>query len=228
MIRRATASLAAGALLLGLAVATPSPAGATSSSLKAQAKKALLVKSDFPKGWTSSSSGNNSGGFPGEGQLANCLGLPASVITANPPAVYSPEFSTKNQELFVDDSVQIDPSAKFAKQDYESLAEAKSPSCWASEFNGPAKASLSKGFGRGATIGTFVASRSPSSYFGPHVADVTLYVPMTVSGVTLNLEMTLADYIKGRLEQGMIFFAIESNFPSSLSKHLTTVGDQRL
>jgi hypothetical protein len=228
MIRRATAALAAGALLFGLAVATADPSGAASSSLKAQAKKALIVKSDLPKGWTSSSSGNDSGSFPGLDQLGRCLGMPANVVTANPPTVYSPEFTSKNQELFVDDSVQIDPSVNFAKLDYESIAEAKSPGCVASLFNGPAKVSLAKGFGHGATIGTFVASRTPSSYFGPHVADVTLYFPVTFSGTTLNLEMTLTDYIKGRLEQSMLLFAIESNFPSSLSKHLTTVGDQRL
>jgi len=227
-LRAGIATLASGALLLGMMLTTSGSAGASSSSLKNQAKKALIVKSDLPKGWTSSSSGNNSGSLPGEDQLAHCLGMPESVVTGNPPSVYSPEFSSKNQLLLVDDSVQIDPSAKYAKEDYESLAEANSPSCVASEFNGPAKASLAKGFGHGATVGTIVANRTPSSYFGPHVADVTLYFPVTFSGTTVNLEMTLTDYVKGRLEQIMAFFGIESNFPSSLSKHLTTVGDQRL
>lgn len=47
----------------------------------AKAKKALLTLSDMPKGWTSSKSSANNSPFPGAAQLANCIGVPTSVIS---------------------------------------------------------------------------------------------------------------------------------------------------
>jgi hypothetical protein len=227
-VRAGAAALTVGALLLGLTATTAGPAGASSSSLKTQAKKALLVKSDLPSGWTSSPGSSGGGTFPGATQLAKCLDLPVSVINANPPTVSSPDFSSKNGLLSVGDSVSIDASTSIAKMDFDSLADSQAPACLTAAFNGPARSELSSGFGKGASMGTVTVSRTPSSDFGPHTAHVTLFVPVTQSGTTLNLQLTLVDYTKGRLEQAMYFSAVESSFPSSLSKHLTTVGDRRL
>jgi len=82
----------------------------------ALAEKALLVKSDFPKSWTSTKSSNNNSSFPGAAQLARCIGVPESVVTSNPPTAYSPEFDSSNHLLSVDDSVSIYPSAKGRKR----------------------------------------------------------------------------------------------------------------
>src|SRR5271163_2767808 len=102
-------TLTTGILIVTLVMssaAVASGAPSTGGSSLTQARKALLVLSDLPKGWTSvqSSSANNSA-FPGESQLAACIGVSASVIQKNPPSVNSPTFS--NGTLSADDEVEV-------------------------------------------------------------------------------------------------------------------------
>src|ERR1700733_5194790 len=89
-------------LAVGLTLGTQvAGAGASTSSSKAQAKKMLLVLSDMPKGWKKEkgSGGSGSNNFPGATQLASCIGVPASLITSNPPEVDSPYYENKSGSL---------------------------------------------------------------------------------------------------------------------------------
>ena len=102
-------------LAVGLTLGTQvAGAGASTASSKAQAKKLLLVLSDMPKGWKTEkgSGGGGSSNFPGATQLASCIGVPASLITSNPPEVDSPYYENKSGSLEVQDSVSVFPSAK--------------------------------------------------------------------------------------------------------------------
>jgi hypothetical protein len=230
--------LAAGTLLLGLAVTvgvtTTGPAGAAKVSAKVkaeehQAKKDLLVLSDLPKGWTSSSSSSGGGGnIPGEAQFAACIDAPESVFNANVPTVYSPEFTSKNQLETASDKVTIRPSATAAQKNVNALSNAKSPNCMANVFNGPARAALQKSFGTGAVMGTVTASRLPATELAPHTANLMLDFPVTDQGTTVTVQLILTAYAKGTLEQSMMLLGIESTFPASLAKHLSTVVDGRL
>jgi len=53
-------------------------------------------------------------------------------------------------------------------------------------------------------------------------------MPVTTHGVTLNLELTVVDYVKARKEQTVTFTSVETPFPTSLAQQLTTVALGRL
>jgi hypothetical protein len=191
-----------------------------------KAKKSLLVLADMPKGWTSSKASNSNSPFPGAAQLASCIGVPASVITYNAPSVSSPDFDSKNQLLNVDDSVQVYRSSKAAQADFASLANAKTPSCMTADLNGPGRAEFDAQIGGG--VGNVTVTRTPASDFAPHSTNFTMFLPVTTEGVTINVELILVDYVKGREEQTVVLSAFQSTFPTSLARHLTTVADGRI
>ncbi len=192
------------------------------------AKSALLVLSDMPRGWTSTKSSNGNSAFPGAAQLASCIGVPTSVITDNPPGASSPDFNSKNQQLIVDDSVSIYPSAKAAQADFSSLADAKTPSCLTAALNGPAKSALETSFGSGTSVGTVNVTRTPGADYAPDSANFTMFLPVTSNGSTVNLEITVVDFVRGRDEQTVTLTSLDTQFPTSLARHLTTVAVDRL
>jgi len=226
-------ALVAVALLTGLVTAAMAGAAGASGSSKAgaevaKAKKSLIVLKDLPKGWTSTKSSNDNSSFPGSTQLAACLGVPASVINDNPPTANSPTFDSANQLMTVNDSIAVSPTTKSAKADYQSLANTKTPRCLTTVLNGAAKASLTSEFGSGATIGTIDVTRSPASDFSGHSANFTAYLPVTVQEQTLNVQLTVVDYLKGVDNETVTFSAVDSPFPSALAKRLTGLAVQRL
>jgi hypothetical protein len=193
-----------------------------------KAKKSLLVLADMPKGWTSSKSSNNNSPFPGAAQLASCIGVPTSVITYNAPSVSSPDFNSKDQLLSVGDSVQVYQSSKAAQADFSSLANAKTPSCMTADLNGPGKAEFDAQIGGGTGVGNVTVTRTPASDYAPHSTNFTMFLPITTKGVTINVELILVDYVKGREEQTVALSAFQSTFPTSLARHLTTVAYRRI
>jgi len=217
-----------GGLAMAVLAATPGVVLAHPSSPLGQAKRSLLVASDLPAGWTSTKSSNNNSSFPGADQLAGCLGVSTSLITSNPPTANSPEFDSKNQLQSVNDSVSVYPSAKAAHADFASLADSKTPSCLTQVLNGRARSALASQLGSGATLGTVLVSRSTASEFAPGSANFTAFMPITTRGITLNLQLTVIDYVKGRNEQTVVLTSVQSPFPTSLARHLTTVAVGRL
>jgi hypothetical protein len=214
---------------VGMLAGTVGVAGASKSTDIAQAKKGLLKLSDLPKGWTSSSSGNNSNGaFPGEKQLAACLGVPASVVNSNYPTANSRDFNSGNQSLTVSDSVTVDPSHKLAITDFNALASSKAPTCMTAEANGAERSEFAGIAPKGGTVGTIEFTRSPASGFAPHVANLTMRVPLTDEGESISIEIIMTDFVKGDEEQLMSLTSYDATFPTSLSRHLTEVADSRI
>ncbi|HUC04615.1 MAG TPA: hypothetical protein VL961_04400 [Acidimicrobiales bacterium] len=222
--RRVVPMILIPALVAGLLTV---PAGASSAS---SARKDLLRLSDMPKGWSSSTSGenNNSGNFPGGSQLASCIGVPVSVINNNAPGAQSPEFSSKNELQTVGDSVSVYKKASGARTDYDSLVNAKTPNCMSQVLNGSAKSAFDASFGKGSTVGTVEASRLPASAFPRGTANVVLYFPVTSQGTTLNVELVITDHVDGKLEQSVQFISIGSPFPATLLKKLTATANGRI
>jgi len=181
---------------------TASAAKSTNASQLSKAKKSLLVLADLPKGWTSSKASYNA------------------------PSVSSPDFTSKDQLLLVGDSVQVYRSAKAAQADFSSLANAKTPSCMTADLNGPGKAEFDAQIGGG--VGNITVTRTPASDFAPHSTNFTMFLPVRAEGVTVNVELILVDYVKGREEQTVVLSAFQSTFPTSLARHLTTVADGRI
>ena len=94
----------------------------------AQAKKALLVPSDLPAGWTSSASTTVSGaGFTGAPRLAHCIGVPANLIKVQPPQVNSLQFSDKGGSEQVQNTISIFPSSSYAREEYRGRSQPQDP-----------------------------------------------------------------------------------------------------
>ena len=216
-----------GLMTVGVAGVAGASESASTKAAVAQATKELIVLKDLPKGWTSSKSSNNNSTIPGATELATCLGVPTSVINDNPPTANSPEFDSANQLMTVTDSIAVSPSLKSAKADYNSLANKKTPGCLSTVLNGVTKASLASEFGSGASIGTIDVTRSPNAEFAGHGANFTAFLPVTVQEQTLKVQLTIIDYLKGTENETVTLTSIESPFPTTLAKHLTTLAVDR-
>jgi hypothetical protein len=204
-------------------------AGASKASDKAQAKKALLVLSDLPKGWTSTKTAASTGGaFPGASQLASCIGVPSSIITANRPTADSPEFTNQAKSEAVDDSVTVFSSAKEAQAQYTALSSIKTPACMATLMNGTQKTQLQKAAGTGDTVGTITVAKIVPKNFAPHVTGFTVIIPISSQGQTVTVRTTEAFMVKGKVGHELRLTSYQSTFPASASKHLTKVAEGRL
>jgi hypothetical protein len=228
-MRCSHASLVAAVLASALLLVTAVPAEAASSaSVPPKAKKALLVRTDLPKGWVAVRSGSGGPTIPGVTQLASCLSVPPGVIASNPPSAKSPEFRSSNKLLIVNDSVAVYRSAKAATADFSAARNSKTPSCLTALLNGPAKTALASGMGSGASIGTVQVVKAPASEFAPHGASFIAYLPVTEMGQTLNVALTLIEYVKGAETQTVTLISLEKPFPKTLAHHLTTLAVKRL
>jgi hypothetical protein len=214
--------LASGLLLCAVAGA----AGASASQQKAQAQKTLLVLSDMPKGWTGVKHSSSGGGnFPGAKQLASCIGVPSNLITSNEPQVNSPNFTSKDQTLEVDDNVSIFHSSKVANTQYAAISNAKTPACMASLMNGSFKSQIVSGAPKGTSVGTIsvvhAASQKGTTAFAVGAS-------ITSGGVTLKLNMIMVFFIKGQLGEQVTYYGYGIVFPASLASHLTSVAVGRI
>lgn len=222
------AVLAAACVLIGT---TAMAAGASNSPALSKAKKHLLTLADMPKGWEvekgSKYSTGSSDNFPGAAALAGCIGVPAALITSNPPEEDSPYYQNKSGSLEVQDSVTVFPSNKNAKAQYAAMANAKTPSCFAATVNAPAaKQQIEAGAGAGSSLGTVTvtALRHPQK----HTAGFTMTLPITSQGQAISVQETMVFYIKGNLGHQIDFSSYGETFPSSLISNLTSEAKQTL
>jgi hypothetical protein len=228
---RAATVIAVVLLALSLTMGTQvAGAGASSASSKAQAKKLLLTLADMPKSWKKEkgSGGSGSSSLPGAAQLASCIGVPASLITSNPPEADSPYYENKGGLLEVQDSVSVFPSAKTAESDYNALANAKTPACMTTLMNGSFKAQILGSAGKGATLGTITVTRADPADFAPGSTGLVMSLPITDQGVSLTAVLTVVYYIKGKLGQQIDFNSYGPTFPASLAESLSATALHRL
>jgi hypothetical protein len=218
-------------LAVGLTLGTQvAGAGASTASSKAQAKKMLLVLSDMPKGWKKEkgSGGSGSSTFPGAAKLATCIGVPASLITSNPPEVDSPYYENKGGTLEVQDSVSVFPSAKDATTNFNALANANTPACMGTLMNGAFKAQILASAGKGATLGTITVARSDPAGFAGGSTGLVMTLPISEQGVSLKAVITAVYYVKGKYGQEIDFNSYGPAFPPAVAKSLTTTALHRL
>jgi hypothetical protein len=125
--------LAAGFLAGTLAISSGAAGAAGSAATpqeKAQARQALLVHSDLPKGWKSSSNQSSSSqSDEANAQMARCLGVPSSSFQSNPPQVQSPTFTGDADEIIVQNSITIFRSTSFARNEYAAFTNPKFGGC---------------------------------------------------------------------------------------------------
>lgn len=222
----AGALLLASVLLLGLA-AGPASASGRSDGL-AQARKALLVLSDMPAGWTTAKSPNNANSNVGNRQLARCIGVATSLIAENPPSVNSKQFQDQAGTLTVNDNVSVFPSTQNAAAEYATITNPKTPRCMTALASGPLKTQLLGKPPKGVSVGTPLVSPTAAAAFGTGVAGYSLSVPFSTHGTMVNVTVTNLFAVKGRLGQQVTFTAIGLPFSIALEQHLASVAVSRL
>jgi hypothetical protein len=228
LVQRVVVLTATLGLLCGL---TATPAGASSSSKVAQAKKLLLVLSDMPKGWSKQKGSNNNGSnsFPGAKQLAACIGVPASLIESNPPTAYSPTYQNKGDTQEVQDSVAVFSSAKVAKAQLAAIANAKTPACFAILMNSATfRKEMQASAGKGATVGTISVTAIDAADFPKGSAGFVLTLPVTEEGISLKAHFIVVYAVKGAFGQQVEFNSYGPAFPASIATSLTSVAVHRL
>jgi hypothetical protein len=205
-------------------------AGASPASDRAQAKKALLVPADLPKGWhqEKGSGGNSSGNFPGAPQMASCIGVPANLFASNPPEADGPYFENKDGSLEVQDSVSVFSSATRARAELAAMANAKTPGCMATIMNGAFKAKIASSAGKGAKLGTITVTRANPAHFGSGTTGLVMAIPFTQKGVSLTITSTAVYSIKGKFGQEIDFNSYGTAFPASISRALTAAATSHL
>lgn len=221
----------AGALAVVVTIGSlTAPAGASSrAAAVAQARKSLIVRSDFPSGWTTSPS-DDSNSTLGDAQVAACLGVPVSVINYNPPSAYSPEFDYASTDASVDDNVSVYPNEKTLTQQYALWSSARTPACFAKAFNTPSvKRTFEKQIGPGTVLGTTTARWLPKPNVGDQVTALELSVPFTANGKSFVISETQVIMIHKLLSAQLGFTTIDGMaIPATLEFHLESVTAQRL
>jgi hypothetical protein len=207
-------------------------AAAAASSALAQAKTALLVRSDFPSGWSgqgsvTTSAGGGSSTFPGGSQLASCLGVSQSLIDLNAPSADSPTFQTKGGIDTVQDSVSVFSTTKMADQEYGAISSAKVPGCMTTVLQGPARQEIVNSIGKGISVGTINVAAVPHGDLGVHATGFTMSFPATDSGVTLHAAVTFISMVRGKRASQVTIESVGKAFPVSLQRHLVSVAYDR-
>jgi hypothetical protein len=212
--------------LLWLALPPGSAGASATANQKAQARKALLLISDMPRGWVKAKAPNDNSNV-GASQLARCIGVAKALITENPPSVNSPQFQNRDGTLMVNDNVSIFPSTKNAQQELAAVASAKTPGCMTTLASGPLKAKLLGGIPKGVKVGTPLVSAIDPTTFGG-ATGYSMSVPVTTHGVTLNVTVTQLYAVKGRLGQQVTFTSIGLPFSIATEQHLSSLAVGRL
>ncbi len=242
--RRSRGARAVWAIALGLALgaATVAVAGTEasatgSSTAHAQAKQALLKRSDFPtQGWSTSPNDTDGGnGWPAGAAgtaFATCLGIPASVLSVHPPSAGAPEFDESEDTYAVDEEIEVFPSAQAAATDVGVGGNPKAPACYQQLLAGPFGNTFAKGladaFGGGATVGEMAVKALPVPGDGQESAAMQIAVPITDNGSTTVLYLEDAAIAQGPSEASFLFFSAAGPFPAHLAAHLEKVAAQRL
>ncbi|HVT42446.1 MAG TPA: hypothetical protein VHD39_05635 [Acidimicrobiales bacterium] len=229
----ALGALALAGVALGLAAGNASAAiGAKGNTVNlTPAKKALLVKADLPAGWigqgkVTTSKVDTAGTFPGEDQLAACLGVPKSALGTNTPSATSPNFQDKDGTGFVQDNVSVFSSASSAARSYRTIANTKVPSCLNTAYQDPAaKAQLEGAAGSGVTLGAISVTPAPAAILIPHSTGFTVSFDATEQGVTAHSAVTLVSMVRGKLGSQLTFTAVgNGSLSTSLERHLISVA----
>jgi hypothetical protein len=219
-----------------VAVAAPGAGATRARAAHAQAKKALLSRSDFPaKGWSTSANPDTGNGWPpgaAGASFASCLGISPSILDADPPYAKAPEFDQNNDGQSVDEEVQVFPSTQAAAADVEVGGNPKTPACFEQLLSGPFgtafATSIAKEMGDGAKVGQVTVTALPAPGGGQESAATEIAIPVVEAGSTIVVYLDNVAIAKGPEEASFTFLSVPGRFPASLAAHLEKITAQRL
>jgi hypothetical protein len=215
----------AGLLAVAGVAGSAAPAGA---SQYAGLKKDLLVRSDFPAGWSAQGSvttnDGGGGGFPGQDQLASCVGVNQRLLDIKSPTATSPNFQDEAGEDDVQDSVNTFTSTQEAKQEYAAVSGPKIPSCLTTDLQTATAKQQLQNVMKGVSVGAVTVTAANPAGLVPHSAGFTMTFPATSQGVSVKVAITVVSLVRGKTGTQLSFTAVESPFSTTLERHLVAVA----
>jgi hypothetical protein len=205
--------------------ATASRAGATGPA--PTGARTLLTLSDLPSGWVAGAAAAPTKRSPWSTQLASCVGVPARLAALAPTKITSPDFSSTDKTLVVQDSASVYPTMAQARANYAALANAKTPACMNAIGSAALQASIQQRAGRGATVGTVTIAALPSLWRGEHVTGFTVTIPLVSGGRQLNITSTEVAFVRGAEVHQLTFNGNGTPFPGLLQAQLVALAQQR-
>jgi hypothetical protein len=190
-------------------------------------EKALFVRSDFPAGWTGqgkvSTSNTGGGGFPGQGQLASCLGVGQSLLNQHSPTATSPNFQDKRGTHYVQDNTNAFRSAKVANEELAAISGSKVPGCLTTDLQTPSTKQQLESSING-TVGTVTVTAVNPSALVHHASGFVIAFPATVQGSHANVTITVISMVRGNTGHQVEFTSVGTPFSASFEHHLVAVA----
>ncbi len=181
------------------------------------ARRALVTLADLPSGWTQSAGrATTAHGAAWSAPMARCVGVRAPVADAQPTRVTSPNFTSGDKTLAVEDSVWVYKTTAQARAQFAALANQKTPGCMNSLAAAALRATVQSEAGSNATVGTVsIAALNPAQF--PHDAGFSVSIPLVSGGRELTISSTEVDFVEGRLSQQITFNGNGAGFPVLLA-----------
>jgi hypothetical protein len=189
--------------------------------VKAQAERALLRLSDLSDGWAASTtSAPSTQASPFSKQLASCANIPTRIASVKATKLSSPDFTSSDRTLAVEDSISVFPTAAEAKAAYQAMAKPKTPTCMNRIGSQALRASVQNEAGSGATVGSVsIAALAPGSYEAGQ-SGYSVTIPLVSSGRQLTITSTNIEFARGRFVHQLTFNGNGVPFPALLEVHL--------
>ena len=164
---------------------------------------------------------------PWSSKLAACVGVPARVAKVAPTKVNSPDFTSANRLLAVEDSVSVYPSAALARAEYAALASTRTTSCMSRVAGSALQSSMQQEAGSATTVGDVGFSGLPAAAAADHLAGFTVTIPLARSGRVLTVTSTQVDFVAGSMLHQVTFNGNGTAFPAQLEEQLLTTAQTR-
>jgi hypothetical protein len=208
--------------------ATVTPSVAATPPAAARAEHALIELSDLPSGWASGSApAAPTHVSPWSPQLATCLGVSSRIVDVVPTKVDSPDFTSTNRLLAIEDSVSVYPSAALARAQYAAMASTRTADCMSRVAGSALQSSMQQQAGSGTTVGTVTFAGLPAGAPAPHVAGFTVTIPLARAGRELTVTSTQVDFVSGPFLHQLTFNGNGTAFPADLEQQVLTAAQTR-
>ena len=204
------------------------PASPVAGTAGAVAARALLTLADLPSGWVSGGPAAAPTRLsPWSAQLASCVGVPARLAALAPTKVTSPDFSSADKTLTVQDSVSEYPTASQARADFAAMSNPETPRCMNAIGSTALQSGIQQRAGSGAVVGTVTIAALPAAWHTEHVSGFTVTIPLVSGGHQLTITSTEVAFVRGAEVHQVTFDGNGPPFPGLLEAGLVQRAQHR-
>ena len=172
----------------------------------AAAQAALLALGDFPAGWSETPPDEDDGDPEADRALAECAGVDGDKLIDTDAEAETGRFSDPDGESFVDQAVGLMPTEDEAAAPFASFTSTDVIACFADVYNELFASSLEDGdLPDNAEIGEITVARLNVTPVGDDTAAIRISVPISVTGITVDVTVDLVLTRVGRSLSGLSF-----------------------